>query len=112
MSDHSLIDIFDIERDRNRRLTWRIILPVGNRIDWQELRSYAKIAQARIEIRFSQKIIAGIALNEKVAGALLPDLKSNLDFNSGFISSSISFRKWCQDLFDYVWNRSEKTVLL
>jgi predicted transcriptional regulator len=63
-------------------------------------------------IGFSQQIIAGIALNEKVAGVLLPDLKGNLDFdNSGFISSSISFRKWCQDLFGYVWNGSEKTVL-
>ena len=111
MSDHSLIDIFDIERDRNRRLAWRIILPEGSKIDWQGLRSYAKNAQAKIEIGFSHKIIAGMALNEKIAGVLLPDLKGNLDFNSGFISSSISFRKWCQDLFNYVCNRSEKIVL-
>src|SRR5688572_11545172 len=36
MSDHSLIDsdvVFDIERDRNRSLTWRIILPTGSKID-------------------------------------------------------------------------------
>jgi len=111
MSDHSLIDVFDIGIDRNRRLTWRIILPTGSKIDWQGLRSIAKNVHARIQIGFSQQIIAGIALNEKVAGVLLPDLKGNLDFNSGFISSSISFRKWCQDLFGYVWNGSEKTVL-
>ena len=55
--------------------------------------SYAKNAQARIEIMFSHEIITEIALNEKVAGVLLPDLKGNLDFNSGFISGSISFRK-------------------
>lgn len=66
---------------------------------------------ARIEIGFSHDIIAGIALNEKVAGVLLPDLKGNLDFNSGFVGSTISFRKWCQDLFEHVWDRSEKTVL-
>jgi predicted transcriptional regulator len=68
MSDHSLIDVFDIEIDRNRRLTWRIILPTGSKIDWQGLRSIAKNVHARIEIGFSQQIIAGIALNKKVAG--------------------------------------------
>ncbi len=73
MSDHSLIDsdiVFDIERDRNRSLIWRIILPIGNKIDWQDLRSYAKNVDTRIEIGFSREIIAGIALNEKVAGLL------------------------------------------
>jgi hypothetical protein len=105
MSDHSLIDVFDIERDRNRSLAWRIILPKGSKIDWQDIRAYAKSVHARIEI------IAGIALNEKVAGLLLPDLRGSLDFNSGFISSSLSFCKWCQDLFGYVWNGSEKTII-
>jgi predicted transcriptional regulator len=78
-------------------------------MDWPNLRSYAKNVQARIEIGFSHKIIAGIALNEKVAGVLMSDLKGSLDFNSGF--SSLSFRKWCQDLFNYVWNESEKTII-
>jgi len=114
MSDHSLIDsdiVFDIERDRNRSLIWRIILPIGNKIDWQDLRSYVKNVNTRIEIGFSREIIAGIALNEKVAGLLLPDLRGSLDFNSGFISSSLSFCKWCQDLFGYVWKGSEKTII-
>ena len=114
MSDHSLIDndtIFDIERDRNRRITWRIILPIGSKIDWQDLRFYAKNVPTRIEIGLSHEIVAGIALNEKVAGVLLPDLRGSLDFNSGFISSSLSFCKWCQDLFGYVWKGSEKTII-
>ena len=115
MSDHSLIDtdiVFDIERDRNRSLKWRIILPTDSKIDWQDLRSYAKNVHTRIEIGLSHEIIAGMALNEKVAGLLLPDLRGSLDFNSGFISSSLSFCKWCQDLFGYVWNGSEKTIHL
>jgi predicted transcriptional regulator len=114
MSDHSLIDndtVFDIERDRNRRITWRIILPIGSKIDWQDLRFYAKNVPTRIEIGLSHEIVAGIALNEKVAGVLLPDLRGSLDFNSGFISSSLSFCKWCQDLFGYVWKGSEKTII-
>jgi len=65
----------------------------------------------RIEIGFSREIIAGIALNEEVDQLLLPDLRGSLDFNSGFISSSLSFCKWCQDLFGYVWKRSEKTII-
>jgi predicted transcriptional regulator len=114
MSDHSLIDsntVFDIDRDRNRSLTWRILLPTGSKIDWQDLRTYAKNVPTRIEIGFSHEIIAGIALNEKVAGVLLPDLRGSLDFNSGFISNNLSFCKWCQDLFDYVWKQSEKTII-
>jgi predicted transcriptional regulator len=111
MSDHSLIDVFDIERDRNRSLTWRIILPTGSKIDWQNLRSYAKNVNSRIEIGFSHEIIAGMALNEKIAGLLLPDLRGSLDFNSGFISNSFSFCKWCQDLYNYIWSESEKTKL-
>jgi predicted transcriptional regulator len=86
-------------------------LSTGSKINWQSLRSYAKNVHARIEIGFSHEIITGIALNEKVAGLLLPDLKGSLDFNSGFISSSLSFCKWCQDLFGYVWDRSEKTII-
>jgi len=111
MSDHSLIDVFDIERDRDRSLTWRIILPTGSKIDWQNLRSYAKDLHSRIEIGFSHEIIAGMALNEKIAGLLLPDLRGNLDFNSGFISSNLSFCKWCQDLYNYIWSELEKAIL-
>jgi predicted transcriptional regulator len=114
MSDHSLIDsntVFDIDRDRNRSLTWRILLPTGSKIDWQDLRTYAKNVPTRIEIGFSHEIVAGIALNEKVAGVLLPDLRGSLDFNSGFIGNNLSFCKWCQDLFNYVWKQSEKTIV-
>jgi predicted transcriptional regulator len=111
MSDHSLIDVFDIERDRDSSLTWRIILPTGSKIDWQNLRSYAKDVHSRIEIGFSHEIIAGMALNEKIAGLLLPDLRGSLDFNSGFISSNLSFCKWCQDLYNYIWSESEKAIL-
>jgi predicted transcriptional regulator len=111
MSDHSLIDVFDIERDRDRSLTWRIILPTGNKIDWQNLRSYTKEVHSRIEIGFSHEIIAGMALNEKIAGLLLPDLRGSLDFNSGYISSNLSFCKWCQDLYNYIWSKSEKAIL-
>jgi predicted transcriptional regulator len=111
MSDHSLIDVFDIERDRDRSLTWRIILPTGSKIDWQNLRSYAKDVHSRIEIGFSHEIIAGMALNEKIAGLLLPDLRGSLDFNSGYISSNLSFCKWCQDLYNYIWSESEKAIL-
>ena len=66
---------------------------------------------SRIEIGFSHEIIAGMALNEKIAGLLLSDPRGSLDFNSGFISSSLSFCKWCQDLYNYIWNESEKRIL-
>ena len=55
--------------------------------------------------------LAGMALNEKIAGLLLPDLRGSLDFNSGFISSNLSFCKWCQEYNNYIWSESEKAIL-
>jgi predicted transcriptional regulator len=53
-----------------------------------------------------------IAMNEKIAGVSFPDLKGKMDFDSGFMSSSIDFHKWCNDVFNFYWNRSKKPFLI
>jgi predicted transcriptional regulator len=58
MSDHCLIDsdiVFDIERDRNRNLTWRIILPIGSRINWQDLALMLKMCTQELRLGFHMK---------------------------------------------------------
>jgi predicted transcriptional regulator len=55
-------------------------------------------------------IKAGISLNDKISGVTFPDNTGTLDFNSGFRSSSSTFRKWCQDLFVFHWNKKGKRV--
>jgi predicted transcriptional regulator len=52
-----------------------------------------------------------IAMNEKIAGVSFPDLKRKMDFDSGFMSSSLDFHKWCNDVFNFYWNRSKKPFL-
>ena len=39
-----------------------------------------------LRLDLSHELIAGMALNEKVAGLLLPDLRGSLDFSLSFVS--------------------------
>jgi predicted transcriptional regulator len=94
-------------------VTWRVIVPAGSSIDWTRLRASAGTHKGRIEyhlIEDPNDIKAGIALNEKVAGLTFPDTTGKLDFNSGFGSSDPVFRMWCQDLFEFHWNKAGKKV--
>jgi predicted transcriptional regulator len=94
-------------------VTWRLIVPAGSNIDWTRLRASVRTHKGRIEyhlIEDPNDIKAGIALNEKIAGLTFPDIMGKLDFNSGFKSSNPIFRKWCQDLFLFHWNKAGKKV--
>jgi predicted transcriptional regulator len=95
-------------------VTWRIIIPADSSIDWRRVTASVGSHKGRIEygmIEYSNDIKAGIALNEKIAGLTFPDTTGKkLDFNSGFRSSNPIFRKWCQDLFEFHWNKAGKKV--
>jgi predicted transcriptional regulator len=94
-------------------VTWRVIIPADSSIDWTRLRTSAGSHKGRIEyclIEDPNDIKAGIALNEKIAGLTFPNATGKLDFNSGFGSNNPIFRKWCQDLFEFHWNRAGKKV--
>jgi predicted transcriptional regulator len=101
--------------ESSRTVTWRIIIPAADSsIDWQDLRRTVGTHKGRIEYRLIEdvkNIKAGIALNEKIAGVTFPDIMGKkLDFNSGFRSNDPIFRKWCQDLFEFHWNKAGKKV--
>jgi predicted transcriptional regulator len=94
-------------------VTWRVIVPSDSSIDWTRLRASAGTNKGRIEYRLIEDpndIKAGIAMNEKIAGLTFPDTTGKLDFNSGFRSSNPVFRKWCQNLFEFDWNKAEKKM--
>jgi predicted transcriptional regulator len=94
-------------------VTWRVIIPAGSSIDWTRLRASAGTHKGRIEYHLMEDpndINAGISLNEKIAGLTFPDITGKLDFNSGFGSSDPVFRMWCQDLFEFHWNKAGKKV--
>ena len=95
------------------RITWKVILPASSNINWAEARRTAGIHKDRIEYHLIEDptdIIAGIAMNEKIAGVTFPGAMGKLDFNGGFRSSNPLFRKWCQDLFIIHWNKKGKRV--
>ena len=99
--------------ESNSRITWKVILPASSNINWAEARRTAGIHKDRIEYHLIEDptdIIAGIAMNEKIAGVTFPGAMGKLDFNGGFRSSNPLFRKWCQDLFVIHWNKKGKRV--
>jgi predicted transcriptional regulator len=117
MADHPLGGEGHVTRSgklESSTVTWRIIIPAdSSNIDWTRLRASVETHKGRIEyhlIEDPNDIKAGIALNEKIAGLTFPDIMGKLDFNSGFRSSNPIFRKWCQDLFLFHWNKAGKKV--
>jgi predicted transcriptional regulator len=94
-------------------VTWRVIIPDDSSINWTSVRADVGTHKGRIEyhlIEDAKDIKAGIALNEKIAGLGFPDSTGKLDFNRGFRSDNPLFRKWCQDLFVFHWNKTGKRV--
>jgi predicted transcriptional regulator len=97
----------------NNTVKWRVIIPADSSIDWKSVRADVGTHKGRIEYHLIEDpydIKAGIALNEKIAGFTFPDNTGKLDFNSGFRSSNPLFRKWCQDLFAFHWNKKGNRV--
>ena len=96
-------------------IVWRIIIPASSSrsIDWGLLRRAMRNHKGRIEyclLEDVNEIKAGIALNEKVAGANFMGNSGELDFGSGFTSNDSLFHKWCKDLFVIHWNKKGTRV--
>jgi len=64
----------------------------------------------RLELRFMDNIKIAIAMNEKIAQVCFPDLDGRIDYNSGFISDSPDFHRWCHDLYSFYWDSSKKML--
>ena len=97
----------------NSTVTWRVILPASTSINWTELRRTVGTHKGRIEYHLMEDpndIKAGMALNEKIAGVTFQDAMGKVDFNGGFSSGNPLFRKWCQDLFVFHWNKKGRSV--
>ena len=116
MSDHRLGGGEYVVRsgklESSSTVTWRVIVPASS-IDWTSVRADVGTHKGRIEyhlIEDPNDIKAGMAINEKIAGVAFPDNTGKLDFDSGFRSNDPVFRKWCQDLFVFHWNKKGKRV--
>lgn len=117
MADHSLGGGEYVARsgklESSSTVTWRVIVPADSSIDWTKIRADVGIHKGRIEyhlIEDPNEIKAGMALNEKIAGFTFPDVMGKLDFNSGFRSNNPLFCRWCEDLFEFHWNKKGKRM--
>ncbi len=81
--------------------TVRVLLPASTTAE--SVLKARQIVGGRADFRFAEKVPAGIALNERVAGVVFPDLNGRLDLSYGFIGYSPDFQKWCGDLFSRMW---------
>jgi predicted transcriptional regulator len=96
----------------NRDLSVRIMISKSGHIP-ERYQHIKTLLGNKLELKLlsDENAKIAIAMNEKIAGVSFSDLKGKMDFDSGFISRSIDFHKWCNDVFNFYWNRSKKPFL-
>jgi len=67
--------------------------------------SLEQISSYRKNWRVIPKIPALFAFSEKSAFVMFPNTMGTYDFSFGFYSDDAVFRKWCEDLFEYLWEK-------
>jgi predicted transcriptional regulator len=56
------------------------------------------------------KVNFAMAINEEFAGICFPDLKGQVDFQSGFRGTDPEFHAWCTSLYLYFWEISKRII--
>ncbi len=75
-------------------------------ISQEELEYVLSFSKFGYEQRFLEKVQIGVAMNEKIACVVFPDLKGRLDMSRGFVGTTPRFLTWCHDLYRYYWERA------
>jgi predicted transcriptional regulator len=84
-----------------------VVIPRGRteilkRIGWNNM-----IFKGLVERRMVDKVNTVVVFNEKEACISFPNLKGEPDLNMMFYSRDGSFHEWCEDFFNYEWNRAK-----
>lgn len=67
-----------------------------------------KIPSSDFEVRILKNVEWWIFVNEKEGLIMLPNSSGKLDNSNVLISEDITFRRWCEETFDYYWKKAEK----
>lgn len=117
MADQNILTTYqDYHKIVNKELSLRMMLP-PNRMRYEDFEPIKTASDLKLEIREIKEqeqgnVPVSIAMNEKIAGVCFPDLKGQIDFNSGFRgTSNTEFHGWCRDLFEYYWSKSKPTSI-
>ncbi|HZW57603.1 MAG TPA: ArsR family transcriptional regulator [Nitrososphaerales archaeon] len=100
-----LVGNVDVTDFASKQLPARFIFEEG--IHHRVLTS-VKAAYPRSELALGKNVKIALGVTEKSAGVIFPTADGKLDFGSGFFGEDRLFREWCQDLFEYMWARSQK----
>ena len=97
-------------------LPWNLFKPLPPKMDarcivpanvtMKAYRQAKEILGVKSEVRFANEVRIGVAVNERMAGVVFPDLEGRIDFSCGFIGYGPRFHKWCYDLFNRMWEES------
>jgi len=85
-----------------------VVIPKGRneilkKIGWNNM-----IFKGLVERRLVDKVNIVTVFNEKESCVSFPTLKGEPDLNIMFYSKDESFHEWCEDFFDYEWNRAKQ----
>jgi predicted transcriptional regulator len=85
-----------------------VVIPKGRneilkKIGWNNM-----IFKGLVERRLVDKVNIVTVFNEKESCISFPSLKGEPDLNIMFYSKDESFHEWCEDFFDYEWNRAKQ----
>jgi predicted transcriptional regulator len=102
----TILDINSQQRLLERRISTRVIIPAK---EFTSRQSSANLTMPEnMEMRLADQVSAGIAMNDSMAGVVLPELSGKVDFSCGFAGTNQSFYGWCRDLFLYHWEQAKK----
>lgn len=71
------------------------------KIGWTKLMSSGLVKRRMLE-----SIQVNVTVTEKEACVFFPDLKGQTDMLSGFFSGDNQFLEWCNDFFNYQWEKA------
>lgn len=108
MADQAVIAAPFLEQAfRDRDVSIRLLAPMDMVRQQRDFQQVTKMLGRKLELRASDKVQIGIAMNENLSGVCFPDINGKIDFNRGFRGNDSKFHKWCYNLYAYHWDNAK-----
>ena len=82
------------------------VIPKGRSQILQKIGWHNLIAKGLVERRMLDRVQVMTIFNERRACVMFPNLKGEPDLNLMFYSDDIEFHYWCEDFYDYRWEKA------
>lgn len=108
LSDHILKSAVPIISDKIKDKNFEVRLLLPEAVMPKEENSKVPLTMQGVQKRTLPQIKTIVLATENYATFAVPTLNGKMDY-TGFNSDDERFRKWCQDLFNYYWDRAKST---